>query len=1380
MNNHRICWLLWMLSALLSLLVLPVRAQLQDMKFQPLGNLSKAIPINEINTLYQDRQGFVWIGGGNGLYRYDGHHVLTYRNTPLFPHLLPSNEIACLQDDDKDRLWIGTREGLCRMNLRDGSTRSYHFTEFDNSNAVKCLLFTSDRNLWVGTEGGLYRYVEKTDSFVFLCDKNGNSKVPHASITTLLEDHQGYVWIGTWDKGLYRYNPADKVFYEMPTFNALRSAQTVYESNGVLWVGTWGCGLYKITNPYDTGKPLSFTAYTRANTGGQLASDIVWRIDRDQNTGLLWVGTSGGLTFVEHPDSPGCLLSALPAWLNPEPDYFGKGAMGFFCDRDNQMWAIASQRGVVMAQSRPMLFNQRLLPAPYLYSDYITTLEALPDGSVWVGLRSNGILIFPPDKKASVRHIPMPSQVCCIAPMELGKMLVGTEHHGLSVVADGQVTGQLNRDNAPYLADNCVYSLAQDRQGNWLIGTYRGLSVRYANGKGVHVEGKHLGVLANAQVRDVACGVDGRVWLATRNDGVLCLKGDIRRPSAMTLRQYNSLGNTELDLHYVYRLLVDHRNRVWACSKELGLLIYSPETDSFVSANSRYGLPDEEVYSIEESADGNLWVAMRNELICLMFNDKGETSGMRTYQRHAVVGDQYFGYGLSSANSSETITFGCNNGFVSFPEVRPKQTGRELRPVVTDVLVDGVSVSQMAERDRQGVSELLPPYATTLTLCPSQRELTLQFSSFGYDEQECPRFSYRLDGYDRDWVYPEASQSQVSYSNLPSGTYTFRLRCTDEAGQWREAEQVIRVTVLAPFYLRWYAWLFYALLLGGAVYMMVRYFKNKSEAAHQLQLAHMENRNIEQLNHKKLQFFTNITHDLMTPLTIISATISQLGQVYPEAKADFRTINSNVNRLMRLLQQILEFRKTETGNQHLRVSWGCITDFVRGEVESIKPLTYKKNIHLSLTCQPERLEGYFDSDKLDKILYNLISNATKYNHPEGHIWVTLNSDDGRVAVIRVRDDGAGIAASKLPSLFQRFYEGEHRKFNTYGMGIGLSLVKELTALHHGTVAVESEEGKGSTFTVTLPVNREAFEETEIEDSRQMMIDSIGKQQEAAPQPADDKVKATILVVEDNEELLLMLERLLSPTYRVLTAYNGREALEVIDNEAVDLVLTDVMMPVMDGIEMTHKLRGRQDALGCPVIMLTAKHDDEARAEAYQAGADAYITKPFNTSVLLVRIQNLLSHKEKTDREICDRLFGGIRDVKLYGSDQDFLDSCIKVVQQHIANADFDLPTFAQQMNTSKSTLYKKLRMLTGLSTSAFIRSIRMKSASELLLKNPEAHIADIAYAVGYNDPKYFSSCFKKDFGCLPSEYVVSKKKSALSSKRNGNQKESLKGDKEKG
>ena len=554
--------------------------------------------------------------------------------------------------------------------------------------------------------------------------------------------------------------------------------------------------------------------------------------------------------------------------------------------------------------------------------------------------------------------------------------------------------------------------------------------------------------------------------------------------------------------------------------------------------------------------------------------------------------------------------------------------------------------------------------------------------------------------------------------------------------------------------MRWYAWVLYTVIAIVAVAAVVRYFQNRDKVTREVQMARFEKQNIEELNHKKLQFFTNITHDLMTPLTVISATVSTLLNDDPSKSTSYKIIDSNVNRLMRLLQQILEFRKSETGNLHLRVSSGSLTEFFRREVESIRPLTNKQNLHLSLVCKPDEIVGFFDSDKLDKIIYNLISNAIKYNSPAGYIQVTLTCIDDKTVVFTVKDNGVGIAADKLPQLFKRFYEGEHRKFKTYGTGIGLSLTKDLVELHHGSISVESTVGKGSTFTVTLPIERSAFQPDEIDDFSD--IPSSGDDADTRPcadEPVMEGTRATVLVVEDNEDLQAMLYKLLAQRYNVVSAYNGIEALDVLSEQRIDIVLTDVMMPVMDGVELTRRIHADASISFIPVVMLTAKRDDEDRAEAYRAGADAYITKPFNTSVLLARIDNLISNRCNVEKEINAKFFDILKDVSLSTADEQFITMCVECVQQHLADTEFDLEAFSSAMNISKSSLYKKLHALTSLSPSSFIRNIRMKYASELLRKNPKVRIADVAYAVGFNDPKYFSSCFKKEFGMLPSDYV---------------------------
>ena len=528
-----------------------------------------------------------------------------------------------------------------------------------------------------------------------------------------------------------------------------------------------------------------------------------------------------------------------------------------------------------------------------------------------------------------------------------------------------------------------------------------------------------------------------------------------------------------------------------------------------------------------------------------------------------------------------------------------------------------------------------------------------------------------------------------------------------------------------------------------------------------LRLREMEKAKAEELNHAKLQFFTNITHELLTPLTIISATVDELKTQAPSHNDLYTVMNSNIQRLIRLLQQILEFRKAETGNLKLRVSPGDLAAFVRTGTESFKPLVKKRKIHFSLLCDPESIVGYFDIDKLDKIMYNLLSNAAKYNKEDGFIQVTLSYDeeDREFVLLRVKDNGKGISREKQATLFKRFYEGDYRKFNTIGTGIGLSLTKDLVTLHGGTISVESEVDHGTEFIVRIPIERSYYDEEQIDDEvislRQTAIDYEDTPEDVIAEVQELATKAnSILLVEDNEELLNLMTKLLGREYNVFTAENGKEGIIVLENEDVDLIVSDIMMPEMDGIEFCKYVKGHLEISHIPVILLTAKNKEEDRAEAYEIGADAFISKPFNLTVLHARIRNLLKYKARMAHDFKNQIVFEVKDLNYTSLDEDFIQRAINCVNNHLEDPNFDQAQFADEMLTSKSTLYKKLKSLAGLNTSSFIRNVRLKAACRIMEeKGINIRVSELAYAVGFNDPKYFSSCFKKEFGMLPSEYI---------------------------
>ena len=535
--------------------------------------------------------------------------------------------------------------------------------------------------------------------------------------------------------------------------------------------------------------------------------------------------------------------------------------------------------------------------------------------------------------------------------------------------------------------------------------------------------------------------------------------------------------------------------------------------------------------------------------------------------------------------------------------------------------------------------------------------------------------------------------------------------------------------------------------------------------------------------------FTSITHELLTPLTILSASIEHLRDVEPKHKLQYALMEINIQRSVRLLQQILETTKAQDGRLKLLVSHGDVMGYIRNTAQSIIPLMAKKHLKFSVKCQPESMMGWIDTDKLDKIIFNLLSNSAKYTTGEnGLVELNVRTNDRYDRIfIEIRDNGCGIPESRKKHLFELFYDGEYRRFNTMGTGLGLSLTRELVYLNNGTISYESEEGKGTTFYITLPINKESFDLTQIDEKNKVDINKpmsavldLGEEEsllendfvltdKISKNVATDTMKPkeiadssdedayTILVVEDNVELLMLMKQLLSRKYKVETARHGREAVELIEKTELDLIISDVMMPVMDGYELVKYVKNSVGYRHLPIIMLTAKTQETDKMDALTVGADEYMTKPFKMKELLLRIDNMIANRQRITREFKQQSIEEVKvkNVTMPSPDNEFLEKAMTCVHNHLDDSDYDRDSFASDMGMSASSLYNKLRAVTGMNATSFIRDIRMKEACRLAKSTPGIRVSDLAYSVGYKDPKYFSTIFKKEFGMQPSEYIES-------------------------
>ena len=1354
------------LSLFLILSCIGYSADMTRLQFKQLSTLN-GLPTDEVQKVYQDRDGFMWFGTRYGLCLYDGYQVSLYKSNLYSPNLLTNNNVFCMADDADHRLWIGTQEGLNVLNKRDGSIRKIILPGV-YANVISCILVTKDNVVWIGTDTGLGRYDAQGDSIVLYSRQETGNILPNVAIKSLFEDSHGDVWIGTWSSGLYRYAPKEKRFYAYPTMNERYSAHVIYEdSRQNIWVGSWDCGLFRLEHPRDMNR-VSWVNYRHSSVNDSSLSDnIVYDIVEDAYTKALWVGTRSGLSIMD-ADTPGRFIN----YKSRQSGYTiaCNEINSLLCDRSGNMWIGSIGGGVLMTHTHKPKFDLHRLNVDDndISTNAIRTIFVDSNQNTWLGVGTYGVARRDKqtNKLISYARIPefegvksMATVYAMIQRRSTGTVWFGTYDGGIYEYLPGQKVKHYMPDNCEFLRDACVTALYEDKDGNCWIGSRYGLSLLRADGSSylfdrIVVDGK---ALDRCNIRRINQDAQGNIWLGTSNYGLIRISGDPRYPNQLTYTNY-SPDNDKLSVRTASCLFLDSRGRFWVGLEGGGLCLYHKAEDRFVEKNRCFNLPGDLVGSIEEDKEGSLWMGTNEGLIKLSIGPDEEKAEVRVYTSADGLQDNFFIPG-SSFNSGSRLFFGGYKGYNSFQPVDMVESPIEIPFYITDIKVFNRSFSSLDESLRQRISQQTPAFTSHIDLPYEYNNFSIEFASLTYRNPELNKYAYMLKGFDKEWQYTDANRRFAYYNNLESGIYTFLLKATDEHGVWNGSVRELTVVVHPPFWATWWAYTLYVFLFAALMYYLYRAARNRMLLKNELQLRELENIKAEELNHAKLQFFTNITHELLTPLTIISATVDEVKLQAPQHNELYAVMSSNIQRLIRLLQQILEFRKAETGNLKLRVSPGDIAAFVKNEAECFQPLIKKRKIHFSLICDPDSIIGYFDTDKLDKILYNLLSNAAKYNSEGGYVQVSLSyAANHDLVLLAVKDNGKGISKENQKTLFNRFYEGDYRKFNTIGTGIGLSLVKDLVKLHGGTIKVESEIDQGTTFLVTLPIDRSYFKEEEIDEeavlpAQQTVLD-VTTETTSSTEDIHAKKQHSILVVEDNEELLQLMVRLLSREYNVLTAENGKEGMTIVENEDIDLIVSDIMMPEMDGIELCRYVKGKLEISHIPVILLTAKNKEEDRAEAYEVGADAFLSKPFNLTVLHARIKNLLKYKERMANDFKSQLVFEVKDLHYTSIDEEFMQRAIDCVNRHLDDSSFDQPQFIEELGTSKSTLYKKLKSLTGLNTSAFIRNIRLKAACRIMEeKGNTVRVSELAYAVGFNDPKYFSSCFKKEFGMLPSEYM---------------------------
>ena len=1342
-------------------------ASIKNLRFNRISSFED-LPSEEITQIIQDNKGYIWIATNSGLCRYDGYRIRTYKDNLFTPGILTDNQIKTIAEDHSSNLWIGTNNGLNILNMITGQIREAEDSRLQDK-VVSVLYVSKDNNVWVGMDDGLYRYIPERGSFI-VYDKSTSGR-PLVGIKSIMEDSKGRLWIGTWAVGLLRYEKDKDAFISYPQMDERNSAHVLFEdSYQTIWVGTWDRGLYHLNTP-ETPETVTWKHYLSQPGNKQSLSDnIIYSIEEETGSNTLWIGTRSGLSILDLDSKDDSFVNYLPESESYKLPYNELDAI--VRDRSGIMWLGMMGGGVYSVNMRHSPFQKNDLESVKhrLFSNSVRSMFVDSEQTLWMGIGSYGLVIQEQGAEQPVFYIdhpdfrqPTPYLYTInhiIERRDEQEIWFGTWGSGITVYdkdAAGNKIRHLNEENTPWLPDGFVFSMLEDSRKNVWIGCRNGVAVYGPDGKGVSLSDYRTepdGAPINYCYYAIEETRDGNIWLGS-NHGIIRVSGDASQPDQLQFSLYDR-ANGKLAYEWLQCLYEDSKGNLWAGSDGGGLNLYDKESDSFISVNRRYNLQTDVVSNIQEDESGNLWLGTGLGLVRLTVSPDAATASSRTYTATDGLPDNSFIRDAIAKAKDGKLYFGGHNGYASFYPQKVKEDDVVPPVAITNISIFNTPLDELTPADREEITPNSSSFANELVLDYNRNHFSIEFSSLSYANPSKNKYAYKLEGYDTDWQYTGASSRVANYNNLKSGLYTFHLKGSNENGLWNEQERVLQIRILPPPWKTTWAYTLYILLLSATVFVTYRILKNRIREKQAQELQKMELVKTKEINHAKLQFFTNITHEFLTPLTILSASLDEMKMQAPQLDDFYKVMSDNINRLIRLLQQILEFRKAETGNLKLKVSEADLATFVRKEVEAFRPLMKKKKMQFSFTCQPDTITGYFDPDKLDKILYNLLSNASKYNREGGTIDVNLSLDEEEnIVTLSVKDNGQGISKEGMKNLFKRFYEGDYRRFNTTGTGIGLSLVKDLVTLHEGTIRVESEEGQGATFIVTLPISRSAYKEEQVDELITPAADEQVLPAESGDTGSASKEKSgySLLLVEDNEELLALMVKLLGREYPVYTAHNGKEAIQAIESNDIDLIVSDVMMPEMNGVELCRYVKGNFDICHIPIILLTAKNKEEDRIEAYESGADGFLSKPFNLSLLHARIKNLLRGKERTARDFKKQLVFEAQELNYTSLDEDFLQRAISCVQKHLDNSEFDQQQFMEEMATSKSTLYKKLKSLTGLNTSAFIRNIRLKAACQIIEEKKRVRISELAYAVGFNDPKYFSACFRKEFGMLPSEYM---------------------------
>lgn len=1326
-------------------------------------NQSNGLSNNRITAIAKQENGFVWIGTKNGLNRYDGKQTKLYNKQNS---TISSNDISDILIDNNERIWITTLGGGLNLynSLEDNFT--VYKNEVNNyksipSNQINTIFEDANHNLWIGTENGLSLFNDELNNFkTYSHQINNSNSLSSNSISSIYEDSEGIFWIGTYGGGLNRFdineNKIKRIASNENFYLDFIHEITILDNDNLL-IGTSGGGLLSINT-----KTLQFSKFFK-NTSTTFQNINIVRSIKKDNNGTLWVGTDGnGLIKVENPNSENRTYQNYLYNSNLQTSISGNAIYEIIEDEHSNIWIGTAWNGISILNQEnvyELLFSDIIGENPLPVLSIYKNKERL-----FLGLDGNGITAFEPKTK-SVNFFNKQSYpamggnyIQYITESKNGIFWLGTFANGLlkfnATSKEFKQYKYASEDNNS-ISYNDVRDIIKDKHNNFWIATWGG-GLNYFDTKTEKFSSFRENKNDENSISSdnvISIQKDGdKLWLATFGGGVDLFDMNTQKFTHFAHDEKNS--NT-IGSNNILSILKDSKNNLWIGTSGDGVNRYNIGEQLFDKFEEYEDLRYSTITAIIEDNNGVIWFSSKHGI----FNFDYETNSFNSFPN--LSGE--FHINSVFKDTSGMLYFGGINGVLKFDPNTLTYLNKHPKVVLTNFKLFNKNI-------QIGENEILKKNIVNeeeVVLNHHMDVITFEFAALEFPFSTNCEYAIKMKNFDEDWRNIGKDRT-ATYTNLSPGNYVFKVKSRENGSSWDKAFTSIKVKILKPFWLQWWAFLIYSLLIIGAFYLFRKYIIEWERLKSSLALEKITHHKDTELFNLKQQFFNNVSHEIRTPVTLILGSISRFvenGSFSQKQQNSIDIIKKNSNHLLQLVNELLDFRKLEYNQIKLKISNDNLVEFCKEIYLSFTELAVQKNIKFTFETSSFDIELWYDKNQMEKVLYNLLSNAFKFTKNGGDIHLKISEYDKDVNVT-VTDSGIGIKKSQFSKIFNRFQQSDNlTEIEEEGFGLGLSITKQVIELHQGEIFVESKKGFGTTFTFkllkgTAHLNKkdliEDIHNSELIDNYFIDADSKSiEEQIIADDVIVDLKGQTILIVEDNTDIRNYLVELLQSNSTIFEAPNGREALRLAQTKLPDLIISDVMMPVMDGITLTRKLKSDIRTSHIPIILLTARASFMHKTEGFDIGADDYITKPFNELLLQSRINNLLKSRKLLRQKFNSEFFVPIDELEITQTDQTFLKNLIEVIKTNIDFDDLNAKFVSKELHMSHSVMYKKIKAITGLSFVEFVRDYKMKTAKQLIAEQ-HFSVSEACYKVGYSDRKYFSKLFKQQFGKNPSEYLNKK------------------------